>query len=131
MHYLLYAVMGWGMVLWLGGCVNTTVGMGSTAVPGKYVYLTGELQATYSLPLEQMWPTTLSAMNHLRLTLDGQYRDSTEGELEGRRADGTPFKVRLKPVGQHSTTIGIRVGFPGNREQAEFFHRAIQLQLNR
>jgi hypothetical protein len=103
--------------------------VGTGAVPGKYAYLTGELRATYSQPIGQMWPKTLSAMQELRLTVDTKHLDTTGGEVEARRADGTPVKVRVIPAGQYSTTIGVRVGTPGSREQAEYFHRAIQQQL--
>ena len=81
------------------------------------------------MPIEQLWPKTLDAMQDLHLTVDGKYLDATGGEIEGRRADGTPVKVRLKPAGKHSTTIGVQVGTPGSRELAEYFHRAIQNQL--
>ena len=124
-----HTVIGLGLCSILGGCATTTVGVGSSAVPGKYVYFTGELRATYSQPIAQMWPKTLSAMQELRLTVDTKYLDATGGEVEARRADGTPVKVRVVPTGQHSTTIGVRVGTPGSREQAEYFHRAIQQQL--
>jgi excisionase family DNA binding protein len=113
----------------LHGCATTTVGVGASAVPGTYFYLTGELQATYSAPIEQLWPKTLEAMRKLRLTIDGQYLDATSGEIEGRRADGTPVKVRVKPAGKHSTTIGVQIGTPGSRTLAQFFHRAIQGSL--
>jgi hypothetical protein len=117
-----------GLGLLFGGCAATAVGVGSTAVPGRYVYITGELQATYSDTMEQIWPRTLAALQALRLTVDGKDLDATGGEITGRRADGTPFKVRLKPVGQRSTTVGVRVGTPGCRALAEYVHRAVQQQ---
>jgi hypothetical protein len=126
---VVYTLMGVGVLIMIGGCAATTVGVGASAVPGKYVYITGELQATYGIPIDQLWPKTLAVLQELRLTVDATHRDTQSGEIEARRADGTPVQVRLKAVGEHSTTLGIRVGTLGNREHAEYVHRTLQAQL--
>lgn len=131
MKRLMSALMRAGVYLLCAGCTATTVGIGPTAVPGKYNYLTGTLQGTYSAPISRMWPMTQTTMQELRLTVDGRYLDEERGELQGRRADGTPITISLAPVGTHSTTIKVRVGTPGSRELAQYVHRAIQQQLDR
>jgi hypothetical protein len=103
--------------------------VGAGAGVGAYAYIQGELQATYNTPMQQVWPEALAAMDELKLTVDRQFIDEIGGEIDARRVDGTVVKVRLKPAGDHSTTVGVRVGTIGNRDHAERVHHIIQQQL--
>ena len=111
------------------GCVPTAVGVGAGAGVGTYAYVTGELRATYSVPLEELWPPTLKALQNLKLTIESKQMDALGGTILARRADGTRVKVRLKPVGKRSTLVGVRVGTFGSRKKSQLIHTAIQEQL--
>jgi hypothetical protein len=115
-----YALLGLSVLALYSGCATST---------GAFAYIQGELQTTYSIPIAQIWPKTLAAMHELKLTVDRQLLDHLGGEIDARRVDGTPVKVRLKPAGDHSTTVGVRVGTMGNRQHAERVHQIIQKQL--
>jgi hypothetical protein len=117
--------------LLVGGCVTANIGAGSGtgAGVGSYSYITGELQATYSVPIEDLWPRAVAAVEGLHLSIDSKYMDSLGARIEARRADGTPVKVQLEPTGERSTTIDVRVGTFGSRDQSERIHTAIQKQL--
>jgi hypothetical protein len=69
-------------------------------------------------------------MQDLQLTIDSKQKDALGGKIEAHRADGTLVQVRLKPVGDHRTIIGVRVGTFGRKEKSERVHRAIQEQLS-
>lgn len=131
MKQFVYALMLLGVLVGCSGCVAATVGAaaGAGAGVGTYSYLKGELEATYSVPIEEIWPHSVAALETLQLHIDNKHMDSLGGRIEARRADGTPVQVRLKPVGQRSTEIGIRVGTFGSREQSERIHNTIQKQL--
>jgi hypothetical protein len=129
MKRLTYALFGLGLLLVGSGCVATAVGVGAGAGVGTYMYIKGELRATYNVPLEQIWPKTLAAMRDLKLTIDRKQMDALGGTIDARRADGTPVKVKLKPEGDRSTTISVRVGTFGSKEKSKRIHRAIQKQL--
>ena len=129
MKHVVSRLLGLSVLVISVGCATTMVGVGPGAVPGTYVYLTGELQGTYNTPMLTLWPKALAAMQDLRLTVDIKLMDALGGEIEARRADGTSVRVRLKTVGDRSTILGVRVGFIGDREKAEYVHRAIQEQL--
>ena len=123
-------LLGLGLVVICGGCVAATVGSGAGAGVGTYSYVTGELQATYSTSIERLWPASLAAMQDLKLTVDRQQMDALGGIIEARRADGTPVKVHLKPAGELSTRVGVRVGTSfGSQEKSERIHRAIAKRL--
>ena len=116
-----YALLAMSALALCSGCV--------TAGAGTYDFIQGELRTTYSVPIEQVWPKTLAALHELKLTVDRQLLDHLGGEIDARRVDGTAVKVRLKPAGEHSTTVGVRVGTLGNRDHAERIHDIIKKQL--
>ena len=127
----IYVLWGLSLLAICSGCVATGIGTGGGAGIGTYNYATGELRVLYSAPLEKMWPKVLAALQDLQLTIDSKNMDSLGGEIEGRRNDGTPVKVWLKPAGNHSTTIDVRVG-PfglGSKEKSERIHYVIQQRL--
>lgn len=129
MRQAMYAMIC--LSLLVGGCVTANIGAGSGngAGAGSYSYITGEMQATYSMPIEELWSHTVTAMEGLRLYIDSKYMDSLGARIDARRADGTPVKVQLKPAGERSTTVDVRVGTFGSREKSERIHTAIQKQL--
>ena len=123
MKRCLYALWGLAILALCSGCAAVGAGVGT------YDYIQGELQVTYSVPIEKIWPKTLAAMAELKLTVDRQLLDHIGGEIDARRVDGTVVKVRLTPAGEHSTTVGVRVGAFGNRDHAERIHDIIKKQL--
>jgi hypothetical protein len=129
MRRYLYALVGLSLLASLGGCATTAVGGGSTAMVGTYSYFTRELEVVYGIPLADIWPRTLAAVESLQLHIDQQRVDGLGGDIAARRADGTAVQVHLKNVGDHSTGISVRVGFFGDREQSERVQRAIRQQL--
>ena len=129
MKRVAHALVGLSLLVICAGCVAVAVGAGAGAGVGTYAYIKGELRATYDTPIDQSWPKTLAAMQDLKLTIDRQQMDALGGIIEGRRADGTPVKVQLKPAGEHSTTISVRVGIIGSKSKSEIIHRAIQRRV--
>ena len=129
MRRYLYALVGLSLLANLGGCFTTAVGGGPNVTAGTYSYLTRELEVIYGIPLADVWPRALAAVESLQLHIDRQTVDGLGGDIQARRADGTNVFVHLKPKGGHSTSIGVRVGDWGDREQSERVHRTIRQQL--
>jgi len=113
----------------VNGCVTTAVGGGTTATTGTYSYFTRELEVIYGLPLADVWARALAAVESLQLHIDRQTLDGLGGEIQARRADGTKVRVYLKPSGNHSTSVSVRVGFLGDREMSERVQRTIREQV--
>ncbi len=130
MRRYLAALVGLSLLVSLGGCVTTAVGGGPNVAVGTYSYFTRTLDVIYGIPLADIWPITLAAVESLQLRIDRQNVDGLGGSIEARRADGTPVQVQLKPVGERSTRINVRVGVLGDRAQSERIHRTIRNQLN-
>jgi hypothetical protein len=129
MKHVLYALVGMGLLVACSGCVAAAVGAGAGAAVGTYSYIKGDLQATYEVSLERLWPPTLAAMRDLRLTIDSERRDALGGVIEAWRVDGTPVTVRLKPEAANVTVVSVRVGTFGSREKSAIIHNAIREHL--
>jgi len=129
MRRYLYALLGMCLLASVNGCVSTAVGGGTTATTGTYSYFTRELSVIYGLPLADVWPRALAAVESLQLHIDRQMIDGLGGDIESRRADGTKVWVCLKPSGDHSTNVSVRVGGMGDREQSERVQRTIRQQV--
>jgi len=129
MRRYLYALIGLSLCASLGGCYTTTVGGGPSVTAGTYSYITRDLEVIYAVPLADAWPRALAAIESLQLHIDRQHIDGLGGDIQARRADGTRVVVQLKPKGGYSTSISVRVGDLGDREQSERIHRTIRKQL--
>jgi Protein of unknown function (DUF3568) len=129
MRRYLYALLGMSLLASVSGCVTTAVGGGSSVTAGTYSYFTRELEVIYGVPLADVWPRALAAVESLQLHIDVQRIDGLGGEIQARRPDGTKVQVYLKPTGDHSTSVSVRVGFWGDREMSERVQRNIRQQV--
>ena len=129
MRRYLSALLGMSLLVSISGCVTTGVGGGPNVTAGTYYYFTRELEVIYGIPLADVWPRALAAIESLQLHIDVQRIDGLGGEIQARRPDGTNVQVDLKPTGDHSTSISVRVGFWGDREMSERVQRAIRQQI--
>ncbi len=124
-----FSLLFLGLLVSCSGCVGAAVVAGAGAGVGTYSYMNRELTATYHEPLQEIWLKTLGAVKKLQLTFRTKKIDALGGAIEARRADGTMVKIRLTPVGERDTAIGVRVGTWGNREKSEIVHSAIRKEL--
>jgi hypothetical protein len=105
------------------------VGGGTNAAAGTYNYFSRNLEVLYGIPLADVWPRALAAVESLQLHIDQQRIDGLGGEIQARRPDGTKVHVCLEPVGDHSTSVYVRIGFWGDREMSERVQRTIRQQV--
>ena len=129
MRRYLCALLGMSLLASINGCVTTAVGGGPNAAAGTYSYLSRNLEVIYGIPLADVWPRALAAVESLQLHIDRQRIDGLGGEIQARRPDGTTVQVCLKPTGDHSTSVSVRVGFWGDREMSERVQRTIRQQV--
>jgi hypothetical protein len=124
-----YSLFFLSLLVFCSGCIAAAVVAGAGAGVGTYSYMNRELTATYNEPLNEIWPKTLSAVKKLQLTFRKKEIDALGGTIEVRRSDGTLIKIRLTPMGDRDTSIGVRVGTWGDREKSELVHKAIRKEL--
>lgn len=129
MRRYLCALLGMSLLASINGCVTTAVGGGPNAAAGTYSYLSRNLEVIYGIPLADVWPRALAAVESLQLHIDRQRIDGLGGDIQARRPDGTKVRVCLKPIGDHSTSVRVRVGALGDREMSERVQRTIRQQI--
>ena len=129
MRRYLCVLLGMSLLASLNGCVTTAVGGGPNAAAGTYNYFSRNLEVLYGIPLADVWPRALAAVESLQLHIDRQRIDGLGGEIQARRPDGTKVCVYLNPLGDHSTSVSVRVGFWGDREMSERVQRTIRQQI--
>jgi hypothetical protein len=129
MQRYLYALFGMSLLASINGCVTTAVGGGPNAAVGSYSYLSRNLEVIYGIPLADIWPRALAAIESLQLHIDQQHIDGLGGDIQARRPDGTKVRVCLKPIGDHSTSVKVRVGVLGDRDMSERVQRTIRQQI--
>ena len=129
MRRYLCALLGMSLLASTSGCVTTAVGGGANAAAGTYSYLTRNLEVLYGIPLADVWPRALAAVESLQLHIDKQHIDGLGGDIQARRPDGTKIRVCLKPIGDHSTSVKVRVGTLGDRDMSERVQRTIRQQI--
>ena len=129
MRRYVFALLWLSLWVSLGGCVTVPVGGGTSATAGNYSYITRDLEVIYGVPLADVWPRALAAVESLQLHIDRQHIDGLGGDIAARRADGTRVRVWLKPNGEYSTSVSVRIGYMGDRDDSERVHRAIRQQL--
>jgi uncharacterized protein DUF3568 len=129
MQRYFYALLGMSLLASMNGCVTTAVGGGPNAAAGTYSYLSRNLEVIYGIPLADVWPRALAAVESLQLHIDRQRIDGLGGDIQARRPDGTKVHVCLKPIGDHSTSVKVRVGALGDRDMSERVQRTIRQQI--
>ena len=130
MRRYLYVLLGMSLLASVSGCATTGVGGGPNVTAGTYYYFTRELEVIYGIPLADVWPRALAAVEGLQLRIDRQRIDGLGGEIQARRPNGTKVQVDLKPTGDHSTSVSVRVGDLGDREMSERVQRTIRQQVD-
>ena len=123
------ALLGLSLCASLGGCVTVPWAVVRVSRLAIISISHAILEVIYGIPLADVWPRALAAVEGLQLHIDIQHIDGLGGDIEARRADGTRVWVWLKPNGEHSTSVSVRIGYMGDRDDSERVHRAIRQQL--
>lgn len=112
------------------GCPATLWLLGGAAVGvGTYVYLNGELERKYPVGFETAWQASVTTLEQLQFTKENSKRDGIDGNLDARRADGTPVNMTFKLLSDRVTSIKVKVGFMGDRQISERIHERIRENL--
>ncbi len=107
------------------GCAAAWFAAGGIATLGGYKYIEGQLTREYPVEFNEAWNATNSALEHLRISISNSMKDGGTGEIEAIRKDGIKTIISLQYNGVGVTTISVRVGTIGNREEAEHIHKEI------
>jgi hypothetical protein len=115
--------------LLLQGCVLLAVGAGAAAGVGAVVYIKGELQTTYAVPLDRAWEATQDALNDLKYGVLSSQKTMSEAEIEAKRVGEDKVKISLSISGPGTTLVKIRVGIFGDETVSRTLNGKIASKL--
>lgn len=109
-----------------GGCLEVAlVSIGAGLGVGTYKYMEGSLTRDYPLAYTKAWETTKTALANLSITVSNSNNEGVKGSIEAVRKDGTKVSIDITDRGQGVSTIGVRVGNFGDKQDAQRIHEEI------
>ncbi len=113
------------VLFFLSGCAAVLLGVGAGVGIGTYKYVEGRVVREYPLSYGRAWDATNSALANLQISVSNSIDEGVSGKIDAVRRDGKKISVRLKDRGQGVTTISVRVGMLGDRDEAKRLHEEI------
>ncbi len=110
----------------LWGCELALVGFGAGLGIGAYKYIEGGVERDYPLEYNSAWDAANTALSNLYVSISDSINEGAQGKIDGVRKDGVKVIIKMKDKGTGITTIHVRVGFVGNRVEAEGIHDEIK-----
>lgn len=115
------------LALALQGCAAVAgAGAGAAAGVAGEKYVSGNLETTYPVGLQQAVTASQNAMKKSQIEVTETKMDRTKAEINGTRtSDGQPVSITLTPLSPSSTKADIRVGRLGDENAARVLNRTI------
>ncbi len=108
------------------GCLEVAlVSVGAGLGVGTFKYIEGSLTRDYPLAYTKAWETTNTALANLVITVSNSTNEGVKGNIEAVRKDGTKVAINIKDRGQGVSTISVRVGSFGDKQDAQRIHEEI------
>ena len=111
----------------LWGCEAILIsGIGAGLGVGAYRYIEGSVARVYPLAYNSAWDVTNKALANLYMSVSNSINEGVKGTITAVQKDGTKIEIKLEDKGQNVTDISVRIGFWGNRKDAERIHEEIK-----
>ena len=106
-------------LFFLYGCQLALLGLGAGGGVAGYKYYEGHTSTELPLKYSRAWNVTNTALGNLKISISSSDNRDTQGTIKGVQEDGKSISIKLKEMSQWVTTISVRVGKLGNRDDAE------------
>jgi hypothetical protein len=121
-------VLGLSLLL-LSGCALTLLGVGAAAGVGAYKWVEGTMEKDYPRPMQPTYQACMAAANTMGLRVAQQHYNMTESRIEAVQPPDTNVKIQLVARPNDITTVKVRFGLMGNKDQSAYFHRLVMKNL--
>jgi hypothetical protein len=111
-----------------GGCMLAVVGLGAA---GTVAYVRGDLQATESAGIDDVYQATLKALDELELHPTTKSKDALSAVIVTRDAEDKKVTIKLKAEAEGSTKLSIRIGVFGSETKSRMIYQKIQENLKK
>ena len=114
------------MVIWLGGCL---VAVGAALGIGAYQWVEGTMIKDYPRTMEPTYHACKEACKTMELTIKKESYSPLKSKIYAATANGTSVDIKLEARPNDITSVSVRFGFMGNRDQSAYFHRNVMKNL--
>jgi len=108
------------------GCMVVAVGLGAA---GTIAYVSGDLQAEESEPIDVVYEAALKAVKDLELPITSQSKDALVAEITTYDAQDKKIRIKLKAKTDKTTELSIRVGVFGSETKSRLIYEKIRDHL--
>ncbi len=114
------------LVLWFGGCL---VAVGAALGIGAYQWVEGTMIKDYPRTMEPTYHACLEACKTMQLTVKKESYSLLKSKIYAATANGSSVDIKLEARPNDITSVSVRFGFMGNRDQSAYFHRNVMKNL--
>jgi Protein of unknown function (DUF3568) len=114
------------VVLLLGGCL---MGVGAMLGVGAYQWMEGTMAKDYPRKMEPTYHACVEACKIMKLKITKESYSPTHSNIDATATDGTNVYIELIARPNDITTVKVRFGLIGNKDQSAYFHRNVMKYL--
>lgn len=110
------------LTVMLGGCL---MAVGAALGVGAYTWVEGTMAKDYPRPMQPTYQACIETCQIMALTIKKETYDPTNSHILAATKDGTKVDIDLLARPNEITTVKVRFGFMGNKDQSAYFHRNV------
>ena len=110
------------LVVMFGGCL---LAVGAALGIGAYTWVEGTMAKDYPRQMEPTYRACLETCQIMALAIEKENYDPTHSYITAIAKDGTKVNIELIARPNNITTVKVRFGLMGNKDQSAYFHRNI------
>lgn len=114
------------VLLLAGGCL---LGVGAMLGVGAYQWTEGTMAKDYPRKMEPTYRACVETCKIMKLKIDRESYNPTRSTIAATSPDGANVNVELIARPNDITTVKVRFGFMGNKDQSAYFHRNVMKYL--
>ena len=113
-------------LLLLGGCL---VGVGAMLGVGAYQWMEGTMAKDYPRKMEPTYRACVEACKIMKLKIQKESYGPMNSNITATAPDGTNVFIDLIARPNDITTVKVRFGLMGDKDQSAYFHRNVMKNL--
>lgn len=113
----------------LSGCALMLLSAGAVAGVGAYKWVEGTMEKDYPRPMQPTFQACMAAASTLGLRVAQQQYGNMESRIEAVKPPDTTVKIQLIGRPNNITTVKVRFGIMGNKDESAYFHRQVMKNL--
>jgi hypothetical protein len=114
------------MVLLFGGCL---MAVGAAVGVGAYQWMEGTMAKDYPRTMEPTYQACVAACKTMKLEIKKESYGPMNSSIAATAPDGTNVTIDLIARPNDITTVKVRFGLMGNKDQSAYFHRNVMKNL--